>query len=151
MQERYAKEISPEKENLILLNKADLLGEEQRLAWARFFEREGARVVFWSALAEGDRLGANPGVRETRGLLGGRRSPAWPPKSQRVTWHPNFQLLQVAALHFLPRERLAWTALTGVVFCPPHPFPGFSFVPLWLGSAVCINTRFTWQLCHLGG
>uniref|UniRef100_A0A8C5SV51 Large subunit GTPase 1 homolog n=1 Tax=Laticauda laticaudata TaxID=8630 RepID=A0A8C5SV51_LATLA len=58
--ECYAKEISPEKENLILLNKADLLGEEQRSAWARFFEREGARVVFWSALAEGNRLGANP-------------------------------------------------------------------------------------------
>ncbi|XP_070801469.1 large subunit GTPase 1 homolog isoform X1 [Pituophis catenifer annectens] len=63
--ECYAKEISPEKENLILLNKADLLGEEQRLAWARFFEREGARVVFWSALAEGNRLGANPGELET--------------------------------------------------------------------------------------
>ncbi|XP_026542989.1 large subunit GTPase 1 homolog [Notechis scutatus] len=63
--ERYAKEISPEKENLILLNKADLLGEEQRLAWARFFEREGAHVVFWSALAEGNRLGANPKELET--------------------------------------------------------------------------------------
>uniref|UniRef100_A0A8C6XFA4 Large subunit GTPase 1 homolog n=1 Tax=Naja naja TaxID=35670 RepID=A0A8C6XFA4_NAJNA len=63
--ECYAKEISPEKENLILLNKADLLGEEQRSAWARFFEREGVRVVFWSALAEGNRLGANPEELET--------------------------------------------------------------------------------------
>uniref|UniRef100_A0A670ZU06 Large subunit GTPase 1 homolog n=1 Tax=Pseudonaja textilis TaxID=8673 RepID=A0A670ZU06_PSETE len=63
--ERYAKEISPEKENLLLLNKADLLGEEQRSAWARFFEREGAHVVFWSALAEGNRLGASPKELET--------------------------------------------------------------------------------------
>ncbi|KAL7991180.1 hypothetical protein Chor_012835 [Crotalus horridus] len=64
--ECYAKEISPEKENLILLNKADLLGEEQRSAWARFFEKEGVRVVFWSALAEGSRLGASPEELETR-------------------------------------------------------------------------------------
>ncbi|XP_042314501.1 large subunit GTPase 1 homolog [Sceloporus undulatus] len=56
--EYYAKEISPEKENLILLNKADLLSEEQRSAWAQFFEEEGVKVVFWSALAEGRRLAA---------------------------------------------------------------------------------------------
>ncbi|KAH0624309.1 hypothetical protein JD844_008013 [Phrynosoma platyrhinos] len=56
--EYYAKEISPEKENLILLNKGDLLSEEQRSAWARFFEEEGVKVVFWSALAEGRRLAA---------------------------------------------------------------------------------------------
>uniref|UniRef100_A0ABM5G4D9 Large subunit GTPase 1 homolog n=1 Tax=Pogona vitticeps TaxID=103695 RepID=A0ABM5G4D9_9SAUR len=56
--ELYAREISPEKENLILLNKADLLSEEQRSAWARFFEEEGVKVVFWSALAEGKRLAA---------------------------------------------------------------------------------------------
>ncbi|XP_029140831.1 large subunit GTPase 1 homolog [Protobothrops mucrosquamatus] len=62
--ECYAKEISPEKENLILLNKADLLGEEQRSAWARFFQKEGVRVVFWSALAEGNRLGASPEEEE---------------------------------------------------------------------------------------
>ncbi|XP_062987774.1 large subunit GTPase 1 homolog [Elgaria multicarinata webbii] len=57
--ECYAKEISPEKENLILLNKADLLSEGQRSAWARFFEEEGVKVVFWSALAEGRRLAAD--------------------------------------------------------------------------------------------
>ncbi|XP_060130220.1 large subunit GTPase 1 homolog [Zootoca vivipara] len=54
--ECYAKEISPEKENLLLLNKADLLSEEQRCAWARFFQDEGVRVVFWSALEEARRL-----------------------------------------------------------------------------------------------
>ncbi|XP_025032079.1 large subunit GTPase 1 homolog [Python bivittatus] len=67
--ECYAKEISPEKENLILLNKADLLGEQQRSAWAQFFEKEGVRVVFWSALAEGKRLAANAQEVETVEVL----------------------------------------------------------------------------------
>lgn len=58
--ERYVKEISSDKENVILLNKADLLSREQRVAWAQFFEREGVKVVFWSALAEGMRLSAEP-------------------------------------------------------------------------------------------
>ncbi|XP_036613015.1 large subunit GTPase 1 homolog [Trichosurus vulpecula] len=56
--ECYVKEISREKENVILINKADLLTEEQRGAWARFFEQEHVKVIFWSALAEGDRLSA---------------------------------------------------------------------------------------------
>ncbi|KAH1165694.1 hypothetical protein KIL84_023253 [Mauremys mutica] len=58
--ERYVKEMSSDKENVILLNKADLLSREQRVAWAQFFEREGVKVVFWSALAEGMRLSAEP-------------------------------------------------------------------------------------------
>lgn len=41
---------------MILINKADLLSEEQRAAWAQFFEKEGVKVVFWSALAECRRL-----------------------------------------------------------------------------------------------
>ncbi|NXC21971.1 LSG1 GTPase, partial [Corythaeola cristata] len=54
--ESYVKEVSNDKENMILINKADLLSEEQRAAWAQFFEREGVKVVFWSALAECKRL-----------------------------------------------------------------------------------------------
>ncbi|NXA53982.1 LSG1 GTPase, partial [Nothocercus julius] len=54
--ENYVKEISSDKENMILINKADLLSEEQRAAWAHFFEKEGVKVVFWSALAECSRL-----------------------------------------------------------------------------------------------
>ncbi|XP_024064906.1 large subunit GTPase 1 homolog isoform X2 [Terrapene carolina triunguis] len=56
--ECYVKEMSSDKENIILLNKADLLSREQRVAWAQFFEREGVKVVFWSALAEGMQLSA---------------------------------------------------------------------------------------------
>ncbi|XP_068001734.1 large subunit GTPase 1 homolog isoform X2 [Melanerpes formicivorus] len=54
--ESYVKEVSKAKENMILINKADLLSEEQRAAWAEFFEKEGIKVVFWSALAECRRL-----------------------------------------------------------------------------------------------
>ncbi|XP_028925476.1 large subunit GTPase 1 homolog isoform X1 [Ornithorhynchus anatinus] len=56
--ERYVKEIDEDKENVILINKADLLTEGQRSAWARFFEQEGVKIVFWSALAESLRLNA---------------------------------------------------------------------------------------------
>ncbi|KYO34959.1 large subunit GTPase 1-like protein [Alligator mississippiensis] len=54
--ERYVKEVESDKENIILINKADLLNEEQRAAWAQFFESEGVKVVFWSALGERVRL-----------------------------------------------------------------------------------------------
>ncbi|XP_040284263.1 large subunit GTPase 1 homolog [Bufo bufo] len=54
--ERYVKEVNSQKENIILINKADLLSEGQRQAWAAYFEKEGIKVVFWSALAEAQRL-----------------------------------------------------------------------------------------------
>ncbi|KAM3932645.1 large subunit GTPase 1 homolog [Leptodactylus fuscus] len=54
--ERYVKEVNPQKENIILINKADLLTEGQRQSWAAFFEKEGVKVVFWSALTEAQRL-----------------------------------------------------------------------------------------------
>ncbi|CAB1314100.1 unnamed protein product, partial [Coregonus sp. 'balchen'] len=48
--ECYVKEVSRDKVNLLLVNKADLLTREQRRIWARYFQREGLRAVFWSAL-----------------------------------------------------------------------------------------------------
>ncbi|TFK00923.1 UDP-GlcNAc:betaGal beta-1,3-N-acetylglucosaminyltransferase 9 [Platysternon megacephalum] len=66
--ERYVKEMSSDKENIVLLNKADLLSREQRVAWAQFFEREGVKVVFWSALAEGMRLSAELKATRTKVL-----------------------------------------------------------------------------------
>ncbi|XP_054441124.1 large subunit GTPase 1 homolog [Pteronotus mesoamericanus] len=50
--ECYVKEIDGNKENVILINKADLLTSEQRSAWAAYFEKENVKVIFWSALAE---------------------------------------------------------------------------------------------------
>ncbi|XP_054458684.1 large subunit GTPase 1 homolog [Anoplopoma fimbria] len=56
--ELYVKEASEHKVNMLLVNKADLLTREQRRTWARRFQKEGMRAVFWSALAESDRLDA---------------------------------------------------------------------------------------------
>ncbi|XP_074524336.1 large subunit GTPase 1 homolog [Halichoeres trimaculatus] len=56
--ELYVKEVSEHKVNMLLVNKADLLTREQRRAWARHFQKEGLKTVFWSALAEGNRLDA---------------------------------------------------------------------------------------------
>uniref|UniRef100_A0A8D1GNS9 Large subunit GTPase 1 homolog n=1 Tax=Sus scrofa TaxID=9823 RepID=A0A8D1GNS9_PIG len=50
--ECYVKSLDDNKENVILINKADLLTAEQRSAWAEFFEKENVKVIFWSALAE---------------------------------------------------------------------------------------------------
>uniref|UniRef100_A0A673YIR6 Large subunit GTPase 1 homolog n=1 Tax=Salmo trutta TaxID=8032 RepID=A0A673YIR6_SALTR len=56
--ECYVKEVSRYKVNLLLVNKADLLTQQQRRIWARYFQREGLRAVFWSALVENERLEA---------------------------------------------------------------------------------------------
>lgn len=56
--ELYVKEVSEHKENMVLVNKADLLTREQRRVWAKYFQKEGLRAVFWSALAENERLDA---------------------------------------------------------------------------------------------
>ncbi|XP_038002256.1 large subunit GTPase 1 homolog isoform X1 [Motacilla alba alba] len=69
--ESYVKEVSNDKENMILINKADLLSEEQRAAWAQFFENEGVKVVFWSALAECERLCGEAKVLQELGSEGG--------------------------------------------------------------------------------
>uniref|UniRef100_A0A8C4GSW7 Large subunit GTPase 1 homolog n=1 Tax=Dicentrarchus labrax TaxID=13489 RepID=A0A8C4GSW7_DICLA len=61
--ESYVKEVSEHKVNMLLVNKADLLTREQRRAWARHFQKDGLRAVFWSALAESDRLDAEEKVR----------------------------------------------------------------------------------------
>ncbi|XP_060889689.1 large subunit GTPase 1 homolog [Labrus mixtus] len=65
--ELYVKEVSEHKVNMLLVNKADLLTREQRRAWARHFQKEGLRAVFWSALAEGDRLDAEEKGMEVEG------------------------------------------------------------------------------------
>uniref|UniRef100_A0A8C6QBJ9 Large subunit GTPase 1 homolog n=1 Tax=Nothobranchius furzeri TaxID=105023 RepID=A0A8C6QBJ9_NOTFU len=60
--ELYVKEVSPHKVNMLLVNKADLLTRQQRRVWARYFEKEGLMAVFWSALAESNRLDAEEKV-----------------------------------------------------------------------------------------
>lgn len=65
-QESYVKEVSEHKVNMVLVNKADLLTREQRRVWAKHFEKDGLRAVFWSALAESNRLDAEEKVTRWR-------------------------------------------------------------------------------------
>lgn len=48
--ERYVKEVGANKQNMILVNKADFLTEEQRVIWADYFKAQGIRVAFFSAV-----------------------------------------------------------------------------------------------------
>ena len=52
--EKYVKEVSGLKSNLVLINKADFLTEEQRIAWAEYLTKEDINFAFFSAIAEED-------------------------------------------------------------------------------------------------
>lgn len=60
--ERYALDLHPTKRSLLLLNKADLLPEALRSAWADHLDALGCDYVFWSAKAGMDEhsTGAGP-------------------------------------------------------------------------------------------
>jgi len=47
--ERYVKDVDSRKENLLLVNKADMLTLEQRQAWADYFQEAGIAYKFFSA------------------------------------------------------------------------------------------------------
>lgn len=47
--EKYVKELNPLKRNLLLVNKADLLTYQQRLAWAKYFKEHNIKYTFFSA------------------------------------------------------------------------------------------------------
>ncbi|ORX57002.1 P-loop containing nucleoside triphosphate hydrolase protein [Hesseltinella vesiculosa] len=49
--EKYVKEIDPRKNNLLLINKADLLSDDQRTQWADHFDKVGIQYTFFSAKA----------------------------------------------------------------------------------------------------
>jgi len=52
--EKYVKEVSALKKNLVLLNKADFLTEEQRVTWAEYLTKENINFAFFSAISEED-------------------------------------------------------------------------------------------------
>ncbi|KAH0537382.1 hypothetical protein FGG08_005824 [Glutinoglossum americanum] len=47
--ERYVKEVDSRKNNLLLVNKADMLTKEQRGAWADYFQENGVSYRYFSA------------------------------------------------------------------------------------------------------
>lgn len=48
--ERYVKEVDSNKQNILLLNKADFLTEEQRKLWAEYFDSQNIKIAFFSAI-----------------------------------------------------------------------------------------------------
>ena len=54
--EAYVRELDPSKRCILLINKADLLTEAQRVAWAAHFKKAGLSFVFWSAAAAQEAL-----------------------------------------------------------------------------------------------
>lgn len=48
--ERYVKEVSENKMNMVLVNKADFLTENQRNIWSKYFESRNIKVAFFSAV-----------------------------------------------------------------------------------------------------
>lgn len=49
--EAYVKEVDPNKENLLLINKSDFLTADQREMWANYFRQKDIKAVFFSALS----------------------------------------------------------------------------------------------------
>ncbi|KAL2760768.1 hypothetical protein ACRALDRAFT_1038299 [Sodiomyces alcalophilus JCM 7366] len=45
----YVKAVDPKKENLLLINKADMMTDSQRLAWAKYLKKAGIAYKFFSA------------------------------------------------------------------------------------------------------
>ncbi|CAD5116265.1 DgyrCDS5172 [Dimorphilus gyrociliatus] len=56
---KYVKEVSENKINVMLINKADLLNENQRKKWVEYLKDKMEYVLFWSASLEEERLKAN--------------------------------------------------------------------------------------------
>lgn len=48
--EKYVKEVDENKQNVLLLNKADFLNDEQRRVWAEYFDKQNMQIAFFSAL-----------------------------------------------------------------------------------------------------
>ncbi|KAN0087062.1 hypothetical protein V8E54_000750 [Elaphomyces granulatus] len=64
--EKYVKEVDPRKENLLLVNKADLITLEQREAWADYFESNHINYRFFSAHLAKERIEAQLSEEDER-------------------------------------------------------------------------------------
>jgi len=62
--EKYVKEVSPLKKNLLLINKADFLTESQRLTWAEYLSQNNIEFAFFSAITEDDPISEDEETEE---------------------------------------------------------------------------------------
>lgn len=65
--EKYVKEVSESKLNMLLVNKADFLTENQRQLWADYFCSIGVKVAFYSALEPVENTIIEPDAEEPQG------------------------------------------------------------------------------------
>ncbi|GFO00737.1 large subunit GTPase 1 [Plakobranchus ocellatus] len=54
--ETYVKQVDPHKKVMLLINKADLLTMQQRQLWVNYFNTNGIRAVFFSAVEEKEKM-----------------------------------------------------------------------------------------------
>ncbi|KAL0476916.1 large subunit GTPase LSG1 [Acrasis kona] len=57
--EKYVQQVSPNKRNVLLMNKADLLTERQRFHWAKYFAKNNVKAIFFSAALEQAQINDN--------------------------------------------------------------------------------------------
>lgn len=95
--ERYSLDLHPTKRSLLLLNKADLLPEALRVAWADHFDQLGCDYVFWSAKAAMDEHSTDEDVVAEA-------------KARRASKDPRARLLGVDELMDLLEQRAAEAA-----------------------------------------
>ncbi|KAL8878593.1 MAG: hypothetical protein Q9198_003628 [Flavoplaca austrocitrina] len=86
--EKYVKEVDSQKNNLLLVNKADMMTLRQREAWADYFEKNGINYKFFSASlakARNEKMDAEDEDEktETDAFLGEAQD-AIPPEADRV-------------------------------------------------------------------
>ncbi|KAJ4353778.1 uncharacterized protein N0V89_005508 [Didymosphaeria variabile] len=62
--ETYVKEVDPKKNNLLLVNKADMMTLDQRRAWADYFVEKGINYKFFSAELAKEMNEARHGIEE---------------------------------------------------------------------------------------
>ncbi|KAL2259642.1 hypothetical protein VTK26DRAFT_6619 [Humicola hyalothermophila] len=76
--EAYVKDVDPNKHNLLLINKADMMTYNQRKAWASYLKGAGIAYRFFSAHLAKEMLEAEPSESESEGEEAGPSSSSAP-------------------------------------------------------------------------
>ncbi|KAL8890949.1 MAG: hypothetical protein Q9215_001950 [Flavoplaca cf. flavocitrina] len=86
--EKYVKEVDSQKNNLLLVNKADMMTLRQREAWADYFEKNGINYKFFSASlakARNEKMDAEDEDEKTeKDAFLGEAQDAIPPEADRL-------------------------------------------------------------------
>ena len=144
--ESYARALHPSKATVLLLNKSDLLSEQQRQSWAEYFSENGIKYLFWSAHAA--TAAAETGSEDGCGTGTGPETLV--PEGGDEKGEASFKVLTVAELIArLEAEALEAVMVSGQSFCaidspgcdmlgnchwPSSGLPAFADLPSFLVS-----------------